>query len=109
MMPSELARSQTITTTTFDPVLLDSQLQPLHQCFRLQVTIPDDGTVDFLSIRNWHSANVTLPAKSQSLASRLPSTSITLTTATQTLGAAVVQISGRSAPMNGICLGGLSR
>ncbi len=48
MMPSELARSQTISTATFDPVLIDSQ--SYNRCTHASgcvVTIPDDGTVDF--------------------------------------------------------------
>ncbi len=48
MMPSELARSQEITTMTFDPVLLDAQ--SYNRCTNVSgcvVTVPDDGTVDF--------------------------------------------------------------
>ncbi len=48
MMPSELSRSQEITTTTFDPVLIDSQ--SYNRCTHVTgctVTIPEDGTVDF--------------------------------------------------------------
>ncbi len=48
MMPSEIARTQEVTTTTFDPVLIDSQTY--NRCSNVSgcvVTIPDDGTVDF--------------------------------------------------------------
>ncbi len=48
MMPSELARRQTIATATFDPTLIDSQ--SYNRCTNASgcvVTIPDDGTVDF--------------------------------------------------------------
>ncbi len=48
LMPSELARSQTITTATFDPVLIDAQ--SYNRCTNVAgcvVTVPDDGTVDF--------------------------------------------------------------
>lgn len=48
LMPSELARRQTIATATFDPALIDSQ--SYNRCTNASgcvVTIPDDGTVDF--------------------------------------------------------------
>ncbi len=48
MMPSELARSKEVSTTTFDPVLLDAQ--SYNRCTNVSgcvVTIPEDGTVDF--------------------------------------------------------------
>ncbi len=48
LMPSELARTQEITTTTFDPVEIDAQ--SYNRCTNAAgctVTIPDDGTVAF--------------------------------------------------------------
>ncbi len=48
MMPSELARSQTVTTTTFNPALIDAQ--SYNRCTNITgctVTIPDDDTVNF--------------------------------------------------------------
>ncbi len=48
MMPSELARSKEVTTTTLDPTLLDAQ--SYNRCTHASgctVTIPEDGTVDF--------------------------------------------------------------
>ncbi len=48
LMPSELARSQTVTTATFDPSLVEAQTY--NRCTNgsgCVVTIPDDGTIEF--------------------------------------------------------------
>lgn len=48
LMPSELARTQEITTATFDPSMIDAQ--SFSRCTNAAgcvVTIPDDGTVAF--------------------------------------------------------------
>ncbi len=48
LMPSELARSQTVTTATFDPGLVEAQ--SYNRCTNIAgcvVTIPEDGTVNF--------------------------------------------------------------
>ncbi len=48
LMPSELARTQTVTTATFDPSLVEAE--SYNRCTNASgcvVTIPDDGTVAF--------------------------------------------------------------
>ncbi len=48
LMPSELARTQTVTTATFDPSLVEAQ--SYNRCTNASgcvVTIPDDDTQDF--------------------------------------------------------------